>query len=246
MHDTPSARAYVALLTASYTPRFFYFEAIDLVRKFILSSALVKFYPRTRLQLFGGALGAAAATLAFVGCRPYRERWFNFLQGLACLQILFTFCAAMVFIYEDDADALSAENDDVFGWVLVLINSIASPRYLSISSPSCVRRGAWPTTRWSQDAGGDHADPTAPLPVHFMRFSVLKARGKLETFEALRTVNAQTKAETGGCAAFHLERERLVVCDRQERSRAIRGEASNDLHIASARAQGTRSGRHSF
>ena len=215
VHDTPSARAYVALLTASYTPRFFYFEAIDLVRKFILSSALVKFYPRTRLQLFGGALGAAAATLAFVGCRPYRERWFNFLQGLACLQILFTFCAAMVFIYEDDADALSAENDDVFGWVLVLINSIclASIPFYLLTVVRAARRLADDEMVARCEAAITQTQQLR-FPCHFL-FSVLKARGKLETFEALRTVNAQTKAENAedGAAASTSSESAFVVCD---------------------------------
>ena len=128
---TPERRVTVELLTASYKAPFFYFEAIDLLRKLLLSSIAVIISPRSRLQLFFGAVVSGLAVIIFVGVQPYKEKWFNFLQSLACLQILLTFVAASV-LHQEDGEALQTpyvststtftRND--FGVILILLNSL--------------------------------------------------------------------------------------------------------------------------
>lgn len=117
---TARRRSFVSLLTDSYRPEFFYFEAVDLFRKLLLSSVAVVFFPRTKMQLFFGASCAGLAVVTFIGVKPYRHSWCNFLQGLACLQILLTFVAASVFI-RTEVDTVESDNDAA-GIMLILLN----------------------------------------------------------------------------------------------------------------------------
>ena len=84
-----------------------------------------------------------------------------------------------VILQEDDADALSAENDDVFGWVLVLINSIclASIPFYLLTVVRAARRLADDEMVARCEAAITQTQQLR-FPCHFLRFSVLKARGK--------------------------------------------------------------------
>ena len=85
--NSEAAARFVSLLTASYKPGFYYFEAVDLARKLLTSSVLITISPRHRLQLFCGTLMSVLSAATFIGCRPYRKPLFNFLQGIAHVQI---------------------------------------------------------------------------------------------------------------------------------------------------------------
>ena len=120
---TAHRRTFVLLLTDSYRPELFYFEAVDLIRKLLLSTVTVVTFPRTRMQLFFGAAFAGLAVVTFVGVRPYRESWCNFLQGLACSQILLSFVAASVFI-RTDADTVTGDDNIVAAVMLIVMNTL--------------------------------------------------------------------------------------------------------------------------
>ena len=116
---TARDRAFVGLLTHSYQPRYFYFEAVDLIRKMVISSLLLVLWPDSRLQLFAGATLSSLFVVVVFAWQPYEQRFFNVVQGAASLQTTITFAAAMVYIDEDDSSPSVA-----FGYLLIVINCV--------------------------------------------------------------------------------------------------------------------------
>ena len=96
-------RPRVALLRASYSDRFWWFETLDLLRKFALASLVVHVEPGTKVQLWFGSVVASTSALVYLKLAPYRSTTCQQVQLVVQLQVLFTYLAASVFYQEPDA-----------------------------------------------------------------------------------------------------------------------------------------------
>ena len=60
----------VTFLVKSYETRFWYFESIDMLRKFLLASMVVVVAPNSRVQLWFGLLASVCFAIVYVRCGP--------------------------------------------------------------------------------------------------------------------------------------------------------------------------------
>ena len=207
--NSEAAARFVSLLTASYKPGFYYFEAVDLARKLLISSVLITITPRHRLQLFCGTLMSVLSAATFIGCRPYRKPLFNFLQGIAHVQILITFAAAMVFNQSDDGSKEELEEylhdgelPMSFGVALILCNCC-----LLLSVP-CYARFLYLEAMRIRDELNTPPNPSRPtvwltsnglsnarLKAEFVRLVVMRKLGRALPYEDCDGRSAETTAE---------------------------------------------------
>jgi len=87
----------VRLLVDSYTPDFWFFESVDLLRKLLLTSVVVLVAPHTKLQLYFGQFIAQIAFAVLLRCEPYRASICGHTQLLAQLSVVLAYMVANVF-----------------------------------------------------------------------------------------------------------------------------------------------------
>ena len=119
----------VSLLLSSYHEEHWYFEILDLARKFVLASVVLVVLPGTRLQLCFALLGASTFAVIYVRAEPYRDEIVARVQYAAQLQVLFTYISATVFYAEPlpwfvrrRPPIMTGVDDETIGVVLVLVN----------------------------------------------------------------------------------------------------------------------------
>ena len=117
-------RPRVSLLRASYSDRFWWFETLDLLRKFALASLVVHIAPGTKIQLWFGSVVASTSALVYLKLAPYRSTTCQQVQLVVQLQVLFTYLAASVFYQETDTlgGGRDAEQVTPADMLLVLAN----------------------------------------------------------------------------------------------------------------------------
>lgn len=98
----------VRLLLASYTDELWWFESLDLVRKFVLASLITKIDPGSRVQLWFGGFFSCVSALLYLRLAPYRKPMAMQLQMCCLLQVLATYLAANIFHVTHDQ----------YGWAL--------------------------------------------------------------------------------------------------------------------------------
>jgi len=80
----------VHILYASYTPRFWWFEIYDLMRKLFLTGLIIFIRPDTSTQIAVGTAFCMLSVAVHAGCYPFTTRSDNRLQYLALMCILWT------------------------------------------------------------------------------------------------------------------------------------------------------------
>ena len=119
-HASPERmqRSRVALLTNTYKDQYHYWEAVDLMRKLVLTSVVLLVGPDTIVQLwFAAAIGLAFLVL-YIGLTPYRDQASGRIQLAALVQLEFTYVTAALF-FDRQPKALQGE-------ALVLCNSLVA------------------------------------------------------------------------------------------------------------------------
>jgi hypothetical protein len=123
-HASPErmCRARVALLTYSYQDKFYYWEAVDLTRKLMLTSVVLLVGVDTIWQLwFATAIGLVFLVL-YQALKPYRDELSHRIQLAAMVQLEYTYMTAALFFdrkpIEGQGEALVVANCIV---VLVLL-----------------------------------------------------------------------------------------------------------------------------
>ena len=125
----PHMRANVSLLLTSYTPECWYYESVDLFRKFVLTSVVLVVSPNTRPQLWFGLVTSIFFAVLTLRLAPYRDSTPGLLQTAAQLQIVFSYvCAGVLFfrspqVYGPEAWS-SSESANGWGVLLVIANSL--------------------------------------------------------------------------------------------------------------------------
>ena len=87
LRESPDGRARVGMLLASYTPECWYFESVEMLRKFLLTSVVLVVAPNTRVQLWFGLVVSVGFMLLTATLRPYRDPLPALVQTLALLQV---------------------------------------------------------------------------------------------------------------------------------------------------------------
>ena len=126
--ESPEGRARVGMLLASYTPTCWFFESVEMLRKFLLTSVVLIVAPNTRIQLWFGLVVSFAFAILTNTLRPYRDPLPAVVQTLALLQVAFDYASANLF-FTDPAlvvrGTLSEHSYGPLGFLLVAINLAA-------------------------------------------------------------------------------------------------------------------------
>ncbi|KAL3925719.1 MAG: hypothetical protein SGPRY_003584 [Prymnesium sp.] len=109
----------IAFLHREYEPHFFWWELVEMLRRFVLVGLMV-LYQDTMLQLILATLLCALFLLLQVQASPYRRKEDNFLASVASFCLLVVFLCATAFKYlsltnlEDIQDKMSIEQRRVY------------------------------------------------------------------------------------------------------------------------------------
>ena len=130
-HASPKrrTRARVALLTNSYQDKYHYWEAVDLVRKMLLTSVVLLVGPDTVLQLWFAAATGLAFLVLYIGLSPYRDEVAGRIQLAALVQLEFTYVTAALF-FDRKPKALQGEALVVANSLVALVLLIFSLRFI--------------------------------------------------------------------------------------------------------------------
>ena len=113
----------VALLMRSYREEFWYWESLELLRKYLLTSVVLVAWHDSLLQVYLGLLVCVASALLVSRCQPYKDDWCGQVQLLALTQLTFTYMSGMLF-FDDGAGTapLGAEATARWGVILIAVN----------------------------------------------------------------------------------------------------------------------------
>ena len=109
-----------------------FFESVEMLRKFLLTSVVLVVAPNTRIQLWCGLVTSIAFLLLTNTLRPYRDPLPALVQTLALLQVAFNYASANLF-FTDPALVVRgtlSERSDGLGFVLVVLLKLRSRDYL--------------------------------------------------------------------------------------------------------------------
>jgi len=150
----------VAILLVSYHDHAWFFEAFDLLRKWLLSAVVLLVYPNTQWQLVFGAFITSAAVGVNLVLQPYKERLCGVAASAALFQLQATYIIALAFYTEENESVLTDTGDIAAGSILVLINIACFVLFLAYlvhaSANAVVDVGsisATPTTVWPLGKG---------------------------------------------------------------------------------------------
>ena len=132
-HASPERmqRSRVALLTNTYKDQYHYWEAVDLMRKLVLTSVVLLVGPDTIVQLwFAAAIGLAFLVL-YIGLSPYRDQASGRIQLAALVQLEFTYVTAALFFDRKPKD-LQGEALVVANCLVVLVLLVMSLRSIGM------------------------------------------------------------------------------------------------------------------
>ena len=95
-HASPERmqRSRVALLTNTYKDQYHYWEAVDLMRKLVLTSVVLLVGPDTILQLWFAAATGLVFLVLYLGLSPYRDEASGRIQLAALVQLEFTYVSS--------------------------------------------------------------------------------------------------------------------------------------------------------
>jgi len=113
----------VSLLVASYRDGVWFWEGLELVRKFILTSVILQVFPGSKLQIWFGAAVCMMSLVYHVARQPYAKRKPQRAQSAALTQLALTYLAALVFFEWTPEDDTSASEQLLDGG-LIAINLI--------------------------------------------------------------------------------------------------------------------------
>lgn len=99
----------VSLLTQSYRERYHYWEAIELTRKFLLTSDVLLVYPDTLVQLWFVDVVGLIFLILYLGAAPYRDCSSSRIQVAALVQLEFTYITATLFFDRDSNEVTRNE-----------------------------------------------------------------------------------------------------------------------------------------
>jgi len=89
-------RAEIGFMYGHYKSRYWYWEVVDLLRKLLLTTILLSFYPKSPLQLVFGCIMAAAVLLLNAKASPLKEKSIDMMTCFCQISIFCTLFAALL------------------------------------------------------------------------------------------------------------------------------------------------------
>ena len=112
------------LLLRSYMDEFWYWESLDILRKYLLTSVVMVVRSGMREQVYLGQLVCTAFVILLANRQPYASKLCGRVQLLALTQLSFTYLSGWLFFDDGSSDTISPESEDVWGVVLVIVNGL--------------------------------------------------------------------------------------------------------------------------
>ena len=96
-----------AFLHKEYEPHLFWWEIVEMLRRFLLVGLMVVIYEGSMLQMYIGTLVAAILLFFQVQAGPYKQLADDYLAAASSFALLMLFTCSIIFKY----DALTASED---------------------------------------------------------------------------------------------------------------------------------------
>ena len=113
------------LLLESYKAEFWYWESLEMLRKYFLTSVVLVLAPDTMVQVFFGLLVCMVSHTLVSNRQPFESQLCGRLQLLALTQLTFTYMAGMLFFESGGrVSGGQLDDDDTWGVVLVIVNTV--------------------------------------------------------------------------------------------------------------------------
>ena len=123
MSDDLQARQKITLLVTSYRDGVWFWEGLELVRKFILTSVILQVFPGSKLQIWFGAAVCMMSLVYHVARQPYAKRTSQRTQSAALTQLALTYLAALLFFEWTPEEDISV-SEHLLGGGLIAVNLI--------------------------------------------------------------------------------------------------------------------------
>lgn len=107
-------------------------EAVDLLRKFLLTGVLQNVLPESRVQIWFGCVVCFISFVLYHEASPYENAWCGYLQEMVLLQLLFSYISAFLF-FNDGGDHYGADAYK-WGFTLVIVNNLCAEHDLDRSA----------------------------------------------------------------------------------------------------------------
>lgn len=126
-HDDRATRraARARLLSRSYVPEYWWWESLEVLRKYLLTSVISIVEPNSWLPVYLGAIISVCAILLLVSSQPYADLLCGRLQTFCLGQLVFTYMTAMVLFDHGMGMVLFDHNESRWGAVLIAVNLAA-------------------------------------------------------------------------------------------------------------------------
>jgi hypothetical protein len=110
----------VSLLVGGYRYEQRFFEAVEMLRRLLLTSVVTIFLPGSMEQLWLGTMGSAAFTIFYVRLQPYSDPYLMYLQTMCMTSLLFIYLTASLFVPQ--SQFTGPTNPESFGDGVLYIN----------------------------------------------------------------------------------------------------------------------------
>jgi len=118
MSEDVCAQQKIALLVASYRDGVWFWEGLELVRKFVLTSVILQVFPGSKLQIWFGAAVCMMSLVHHVALQPYAKRTSQRTQSAALTQLALTYLAALLFFEWTPEEDVSASEQLLDGGLI--------------------------------------------------------------------------------------------------------------------------------
>ena len=120
MSDDLRARQKIALLLVSYRDGVWFWEGLELVRKFVLTSVILQVFPGSKLQIWFGAAICMMSLVHHVARQPYAKQTPQRTQSAALTQLALTYLAALLFFEWTPEEDISASEQLLDGGLIAV------------------------------------------------------------------------------------------------------------------------------
>jgi len=131
LNDALKTQHHFEFLVGSYVPRYFFWEIVEYLRKFILTGALIFVQQESSSQIYVGMLVSFFFFALVTTFQPYKEVSLDWLKMISEAQIFVTLLSSMMLLTADlNNEAIDSDSIDD---ILVFVNVVAVPLVLVLT-----------------------------------------------------------------------------------------------------------------
>jgi hypothetical protein len=140
--EPATRRQRVQLLLLSYSDEHWWFESVDLLRKFVLTTAVLLIAPNTRQQLLFGFIAAFVSLFFYLRLEPYKSALCQRVQIALLVQLTLTYATSLVYFREPGMRLISPGYYDYFTTDDILLVVLNSAAFLTLVAVLCLGAAA--------------------------------------------------------------------------------------------------------